>query len=283
MKVINSIHHFRVWREKIIGTVGFVPTMGALHDGHISLIKKSNNLCQNTAVSIYVNPMQFSPNEDFGTYPKNIELDLEVLSTLDVEAVLLPTDLIMYPQDFSTFVEEIKLSKVLEGESRHTFFRGVTTVVVKLFNIVQPSHVFFGEKDAQQLLIIKKIIKDLAYDIKLIGCPIIRERNGLAKSSRNQYLTEINQKHATRIFKSLEHGKRMLDSGERNASIIRKKIIEFLKKEKYINIDYVSIAYIDTLDEVSMEIIDNILVSVAVYIEGIRLIDNFKYCINVID
>ena len=266
-----------------MGTVGFVPTMGALHDGHISLIKKSNNLCQNTVASIYVNPMQFSPSEDFGTYPKNIELDLEVLSTLEVEAVFLPTDLIMYPQDFSTFVEEIKLSKVLEGESRPTFFRGVATVVVKLFNIVQPSHVFFGQKDAQQLLVIKKIIKDLAYDVKLIGCPIIRERNGLAKSSRNQYLTEKNQKHATRIYKGLEYGKRMLDSGERNASIIRKKIIEFLKKGKHINIDYVSITYIDTLDEVSMEIIDSILVSIAVYIEGIRLIDNFKYCINVID
>ena len=266
-----------------MGTVGFIPTMGALHDGHISLIKKSNNLCQNTVVSIYVNPMQFSPSEDFDTYPKNVELDLEILSTLQVEAIFLPTDLIMYPQDFSTFVEEIKLSKVLEGESRPTFFRGVTTVVVKLFNIVQPTHVFFGKKDAQQLLIIKKIIKDLAYDIKLIACPIIRERNGLAKSSRNQYLTEINQKHANRIYKSLECGREMLDSGERNASIIRKKIIEFLRKEIKIKIDYVSIADIDTLDEVSMEIIDNILVSVAVCIEGIRLIDNFNYCFKEID
>lgn len=283
MKIINSIHHFRVWREEILGTVGFVPTMGALHDGHISLIKKSINLCQNTVVSIYVNPMQFSPSEDFDTYPKNNELDLEVLSALQVEIIFLPTDLIMYPQDFSTFVEEIKLSKVLEGKSRPTFFRGVTTVVVKLFNIIKPTHVFFGEKDAQQLLIIKKIIKDLAYDIELISCPIIREKNGLAKSSRNQYLTEINQKNAAIIFKGLELAKKMLNSGERNASRIRKKIIEFLKKEKNMKIDYVSIADIHTLDEVSMKIIDNILISIAVYIQGVRLIDNFQYCLDAID
>ena len=187
MKKISTIKELQEWRKGIKGSIGFIPTMGALHNGHLSLVKYSNKLCDNTIVSIYVNPAQFSPDEDFNTYPQSIQSDIDKLSKYLVGCIFLPNNLEMYPQGFNTYVNEIGLSKFLEGKSRPTFFKGVTTVVAKLFNIISPTHAFFGKKDAQQLLIIKKMIVDLAYDIKIIECPIIREENGLAMSSRNEY------------------------------------------------------------------------------------------------
>ena len=280
MKIINSIQNFRFWRKKIDGTVGFIPTMGALHDGHISLIKASQKKCQNTVVSIYINPLQFSQTEDLDTYPRNFEFDLEILSQHKIDAIFFPNDLMMYPDFFSTMVEETKLSKVLEGKSRPTFFKGVTTVVVKLFNIIKPTHAFFGKKDAQQLLIIKKIINDLAYDLELIPCPIIRDNNGLALSSRNQYLSDENKKSASLINKGLEVGRKMLEAGERNVDLIKEKIIFPLKEKNIFKIDYISISDINTLSEITNEIDSDILVSVAVFVEDIRLIDNFQFFID---
>ena len=280
MKIINSVQDFRFWRKKVYGTIGYVPTMGALHGGHISLIEKSIKQCDNTVISIYVNPLQFSIDEDFDLYPKNFESDLKALSDLKVNAIFFPTDSTMYPENFSTFVKETKLSKVLEGKSRPDFFQGVATVVIKLFNIVKPTHVFFGEKDAQQLFIVKKMIDDLAYDIKLIPCQIIRDNNGLALSSRNKYLSEKNKKLASLIYKSLMSGKKLLEVGERNAKIVKKEIITNLEKEVFFKTDYVSIANMDTLLEVDDKIDCNVLVSVAVYFENIRLIDNFYFLID---
>jgi len=254
--------------------------MGALHDGHISLIKASQKKCQNTVVSIYINPLQFSQTEDLDTYPRNFEFDLEILSQHKIDAIFFPNDLMMYPDFFSTMVEETKLSKVLEGKSRPTFFKGVTTVVVKLFNIIKPTHAFFGKKDAQQLLIIKKIINDLAYDLELIPCPIIRDNNGLALSSRNQYLSDENKKSASLINKGLEVGRKMLEAGERNVDLIKGKIIFPLKEKNIFKIDYISISDINTLSEITNEIDSDILVSVAVFVEDIRLIDNFQFFID---
>ena len=277
MKTISTIKEFQEWRKGIKGSIGFIPTMGALHDGHFSLVKSSNNLCEHTIVSIYLNPTQFAPDEDLNSYPKAIESDLKKLSEYAVECVFLPTDSEMYPQGFNTYVHAVTLSQLLEGRSRQSFFKGVTTVVAKLFNIISPTHAFFGKKDAQQLLIIKKMVIDLAYNIKIIECPIIREENGLAMSSRNEYLSNEEKDIASNIYKALQVGKKLVHSGERSAIIIRKQIIDFISNQSMIRIDYVSVANAETLVELSEISCRNILVSVAVFIGETRLIDNFTY------
>ena len=277
MNTIDNIQDFRDWREDISNSLGFIPTMGALHDGHLSLIAASNNMCQHTVVCIYLNPIQFSKEEDLDTYPQDLKRDLEALSKFQIDALFLPKVSEMYPADFSTHVQETKLSMVLEGKSRPSFFKGVTTVVAKLLNIVCPTHAFFGQKDAQQLIIIKKIVADLAYNDKIIACPIVREKNGLAMSSRNLYLPYEKQKIAAKIYMALQKGKSSIISGERDAQVIREKIIHNVNKENNLQIDYVSVADAETLIEFPGEISNNILVSIAIFIDGIRIIDNFRY------
>ena len=277
MNTINTIQDFRAWRKGISGSLGFVPTMGALHDGHLSLVAEANSMCSHTVVSIYLNPTQFSPDEDLGIYPINLKHDLEILSQFQVDTIFLPTDLEMYPSGFSTYVQETRLSMVLEGKSRPSFFQGVTTIVAKLFNIIQPTHVFFGAKDAQQLLIIKKMVKDMAYPLDIIACPIIRQDNGIAMSSRNSYLSTSEQETASIIFQALQDGKNMIISGERNAQVIRENITRALIQGSILQIDYVSVAEAETLIEISGNISKNILVSTAVFIGETRLIDNFSY------
>ena len=279
MNTINTIQKFRVWRQGISGSIGFVPTMGALHNGHLSLVEKANKMCLHTVVSIYLNPAQFAPDEDLETYPQNLKYDLEALSQFQVDTILLPMDLEIYPEGFSTYVQETKLSIFLEGKSRPSFFKGVTTVLAKFFNIVQPTHAFFGEKDAQQLLIVKKMVKDMEYPIEIIACPTIRQENGLAISSRNSYLSKSEQKTASIIFQALQNGKNLIISGERNAQIIRDEITKFIQNT-ILQIDYVSVADADTLIEISGNISNNILVSIAVFLGKIRLIDNFNYSIS---
>lgn len=279
MNIINTIQDFRAWRKGIFGSLGFIPTMGALHDGHLSLVAESNRMCSHTVVSIYLNPAQFSPNEDLTTYPKNLKYDLEALSQLQVDTIFFPTDSEMYPKGFSTHVRETKLSKVLEGKSRPSFFQGVTTVVDKLFNIIRPTHAFFGEKDAQQLLIIQKMVADLAYDIQIIACPIVRKKNGLAMSSRNCYLSNLEQETASKIYWALQEGETMIIAGERNAQIIKEKITTSIIQESILRIEYVSVADAETLIEISGDISNNILVSTAVFLKGTRLIDNFRYSV----
>jgi len=279
VNTINTIQGFQVWRQGISGSLGFVPTMGALHGGHLSLVAEANKMCQHTVVSIFLNPTQFSLDEDMGTYPQNLRLDLEVLSPFHVDAIFLPSDSEMFPKGFSTFVKETNLSSVLEGKSRPAFFQGVTTVVNKLFNIVQPTHGFFGEKDAQQLLIVKKMVKDMAYPIDIIACPIIRQDNGLAMSSRNSYLSESEQEIASIIYTALQDGKNLIISGERDSNIIREKITRAINQESILRIDYVSIADAETLIEISGNISNNILISTAVFFGKTRLIDNFQYSV----
>ena len=279
MKTISTIQEFRKWRKGITGSIGFVPTMGALHSGHLSLVEESIATCQNTIVSIYLNPAQFAPGEDLNRYPKTIDIDIKKLSYFQVDCVFLPNDSEMYPKEFSTQIQENILSRVLEGNSRPGFFTGVTTIVAKLFNIIEPTHVFFGEKDAQQLRIVEKIISDLNYPIEVISCPIIREKNGLAMSSRNEYLNNAERIIAAIIQQALQEGKNLIISGERNSKIIRDKIIHTINPEKLLRIDYVSVADSKTLIEISDKIEGDILVSVAVYLGEIRLIDNFSYSV----
>jgi len=280
VNTINTIQEFQVWHQGISGSLGFIPTMGALHDGHLSLVAEAKKMCLHTVVSIYLNPAQFSPEEDLEIYPQDLKKDLEALSSFQVDTIFLPTDSEMYPEGFSTHVQETKLSMVLEGKSRPSFFQGIVTVVTKLFNIIQPTHAFFGEKDAQQLLIVKKMVKDMAYPINIIACPIIRENNGLAMSSRNSYLSKTDQKTASIIYRALEKGKNLIISGERNAGLIREKITETLLQEYMLRIDYVSVAEAETLIEISGNISCNILISVAVFLRETRLIDNFSYSIS---
>ena len=280
MNTIKSIQDFQAWRGSISGSLGFVPTMGALHNGHLSLVVASNRMCSYTVVSIYLNPAQFAPDEDLETYPQYLKHDLEVLSKFQVDAIFLPSDSEMYPRGFSTHVQEEELSKTLEGKSRPSFFQGITTVVSKFFNIIRPTHAFFGEKDAQQLLIVKKMVKDMAYPIGIIACPIVREDNGLAMSSRNHYLSRVEQQKAANIYKALQEGKSLIISGERDAQVIRENITRTIIQESILQIDYVSVAEAETLLEISGNISNNILVSTAVFIGNIRLIDNFSYSIS---
>ena len=277
MKTISSISQFREWRKEITESVGFVPTMGALHKGHLSLVQKSNETCNHTVVSIYVNPKQFAPGEDLIHYPRTLDEDLKKLDSFTVDAVFLPNNEVMYPDGFSTKVNEEILSNFLEGNSRPSFFQGVTTVVAKLFNIIQPSHAFFGEKDAQQLAIINRMVTDLNFPIEIISCPLIREENGLAMSSRNVYLSNDEKEVAAHINLALEDGKSQLYSGQRDPQIIRNIISNHISEQQLLKIDYVSVADANSLTEITESISGDILVSVAVYLGDTRLIDNFSY------
>ncbi len=275
MQIFTSIADFQLWRENISGTIGFVPTMGALHKGHLSLVEYSNKKCDTTVVSIYVNPTQFNPSEDLSSYPRDVDADIKLMKYYNVSAVFVPTDVMIYPNDFSTVIFEQQLSSKLEGISRPAHFKGVTTVVAKLFNIVQPTHAFFGEKDAQQLRVIQKMVLDLNFPVEIVPCPIIREENGLAMSSRNEYLSDDTRKRASIIFHSLEMVKKQLQAGETSS----KQVVGFIKKtitsEPLAKIDYISVANSKTLVEIDGNLSGEILVSVAVFFNKTRLVDNF--------
>ena len=277
MRTISSISEFKEFRNTLSGTIGFVPTMGALHNGHLSLINKSNQTCDYTIVSIFVNPIQFSKNEDLSTYPKPLDRDLALLNKFKIDAIFLPTSEVMYPKGFSTFVNENIVSMGLEGKSRPSFFKGVTTIVIKLFNIVNPTHTFFGEKDAQQLRIIQKMVKDLNFSIQIVPCQIVREENGLAMSSRNEYLSIKSRQSASIIYDGLKHGLSLLKNGERNPNIIREEITKFIQLEPNARVDYISVSDNLALEEIYGEITGDVLISTAVYFDDIRLIDNITY------
>ncbi len=280
MKKISTIKEFRKWRKNISGSIGFVPTMGALHEGHLSLVSNSNNICENTIVSIYINPTQFAEGEDLDTYPNKVQADLEKLSNYKVDCVFLPGNSEMYPEGINVGNYDNNLFGLLEGKSRPGFFKGVTTIVAILFDIVEPTHAFFGMKDFQQFCIIKKMVEELNYPIQVVPCPIIREENGLAMSSRNKYLTKNEFSVAATIFKALENGKKLLKDGEINGEKLKREITRIIKSEPQFKIDYVSVASGDTLEEFEGELSGDILVSVAVFLGKTRLIDNFTYSVS---
>jgi pantoate--beta-alanine ligase len=264
--------------------IGFVPTMGFLHEGHQSLIKKSVEENDKTVVSIFVNPTQFAPTEDLSTYPRDFEADKKMCEETGADLIFSPTPEIMYPENSCTFVDmqEGKITKELCGKSRPTHFRGVCTVVNKLFNIITPDRSYFGQKDAQQLAVIKRMVKDLDMDVEIIGCPIIREPDGLAKSSRNAYLNPQERKAALVISRAVFAGERLIKSGERDAEKVITAMKDIIKSEPTAIIDYIEITDADSIQKIKKiektnTLQGNILAAIAVYIGKTRLIDNFIF------
>jgi len=276
MKVLKTVKELVDWKSKTNSSLGFIPTMGALHNGHFSLILKSKEMCSLSVVSIFVNPTQFAPHEDLESYPKPLNTDIESLNKLDVDVLFLPNEKEMYVSVPDVEIPPSNLFEKLEGESRPHFFYGVTKIVSKLFNVIKPSHTFFGEKDAQQIIIIREMITKMNYDINLVSCPTIRDENGLALSSRNQYLSVDEQKEAALFSKSLLKVKMSINNGELNPSMLKNKFKESLLKSPKLKLDYISIACKKTLNEVNV-INNDVLISAAVFFNDVRLIDNHTY------
>jgi pantoate--beta-alanine ligase len=273
MKVILTVAGMREWRRITAAPVGFVPTMGYLHEGHISLVKRAQAENASVVVSIFVNPTQFGPQEDFKNYPRNTNRDLGMLEPF-TDVVFMPSDSEMYPDRYNTWVEVDALTSQLEGASRPGHFRGVSTVVTKLFNIVQPDKTYFGQKDAQQLLVIKKMAADLNMNLEVIACPTLREPDGLAMSSRNIYLTPEQRKAAPVLYKALMLARDKWSKGEKDAAKIREEMEKLIRKEPLADIVYVSIADALTLKEFPQLMQKPALVSMAVKFGKTRLIDN---------
>lgn len=273
MQVVGPISEIRALRQQLGGTVGFVPTMGYLHKGHLALVRQARIENSHIIVSIYVNPTQFGSREDFGAYPRELNRDLELLREEGAGIVFVPSDNEMYPPEFSSWVDVEKVTEGLEGASRPGHFRGVATVVAKLFNIVQPSRAYFGQKDAQQVVVIKRMVTDLNLGIDIVVVPTVREEDGLAMSSRNIYLNPRERQAATILFKALNWARQLRRSGENDANKLRKQMTWLIEKEPLAQIDYISIADTETLEELNL--IDRpALASLAVLIGKTRLIDN---------
>jgi pantoate--beta-alanine ligase len=273
MKVFYEIAEVRSWRHKLSGSVGFVPTMGYLHDGHIELVRRARAENKEVAVSIFVNPTQFGPREDFAAYPRDPERDLSLLKEEKVDMVFMPDAEEIYPPQSSTWVEVGNITERLEGAFRPGHFRGVSTVVAKLFGIVEPTRAYFGQKDAQQLVVIRRMVADLNMNIEVIAVPTVREFDGLAMSSRNVYLDPEERESAVVLFRALSRALAFRKNGEKSAELLRKEMTSLIESEPKANIDYVSIADPETLEELE-QIEDQALVSMAVRIGKTRLIDS---------
>jgi len=273
VQVVKTIAELRKIRRCLTGSVGFVPTMGYLHEGHLALVKHARAENAIVVVSIFVNPTQFGPSEDLGTYPRDLDRDLKLLEKEKADIVFVPSDVEMYPPEFSTWVDVEKVTERLEGASRPGHFRGVATVVAKLFNIVQPTKAYFGQKDAQQAIVIKRMVVDLDTDIEIVVVPTVRESDGLAMSSRNTYLSPEERQAATVLFRALSLARQLWQGGEEDADKIRYEMKSLIAKEPLAQIDYVSIADANTLKELE-EIDCPALASLAVRIGRTRLIDN---------
>ncbi len=273
MKVVNSVAEMRAVRRGLTGSVGLVPTMGYLHEGHLALVRRARSENETVVVSIFVNPTQFGAGEDFQTYPRDPERDLALLQREEVDVVFMPPAEEMYPAHFSTWVDVQQITERLEGAFRPGHFRGVATVVAKLFNIVEPTRAYFGQKDAQQLIVIKRMVSDLNMNLELVAVPTVREPDGLAMSSRNTYLSPKERQAALVLWQALNLASQLWSEGERNASKIRQKMKALIDSEPLAQIDYISVADAESLEELA-EIDCPALVSLAVRIGKTRLIDN---------
>ena len=277
MKIVNTVSEARdiikEWKKNGL-TIGLVPTMGYLHEGHASLIRRASKENDRVIVSDFVNPTQFAPTEDLESYPRDIERDARVCEQEGADLIFHPSAEEMYFPNATTFVNMAGPSEELCGKSRPIHFRGVCTVVSKLFNIASPDKAYFGQKDAQQLAVIKRMVRDLNFDIEIVGCPIVREADGLAKSSRNVYLSKDERNAALILHRALEEGKKMILCGEKNASDIKKRISDIIESEPLARIDYVEIVSFPDIERIAV-IKGDILAAVAVYIGKTRLIDNF--------
>ena len=279
MKLVKTVKEVREivkeWKKQGL-SIGFVPTMGYLHEGHKSLILKSVSENDKTIVSVFVNPIQFGPNEDLASYPRDINHDMALVEDAKADLIFNPDVEEMYGSHFTTSVNTTEVSENLCGAKRPVHFGGVCTVLTKLFNIVSPNRAYFGQKDAQQLAVVKRFVKDLNFDIEIIGCPIIREADGLAKSSRNTYLNKEERQAALILNKSLKLGLEAIKNGERSVKVVTDIITKSLQTEKLAKIDYVSIVDNENIQYID-EIKGEILCAIAVYIGKTRLIDNFIY------
>ncbi len=273
MQTVETLSELRAARAKLPEPVGLTPTMGFLHEGHLSLVRRAREECASVVASIFVNPTQFAPTEDLDAYPHDLPRDLEMLEAEGAALVWMPTPEAMYPGGFQTWVTVEEITQPLEGAERPEHFRGVTTVVAKLFNGVQPQKAYFGQKDAQQAAVIRQMARDLNFPIEIVICPIVREKDGLAMSSRNVYLNGEERKAATVLSRSLQAAQDVFELGERDAEGLRQVIANFITEEPLAQLQYVSCAHPDTLQELET-VEDRALLSMVVYLGETRLIDN---------
>ncbi len=276
MRTIRTTQACHTWRRQQDASqtsIGFVPTMGALHDGHRSLIRRARGICKTVVVSIFVNPLQFGPTEDFRRYPRFQEQDLALCRDEHVDVVFIPQLDSLYPPEFQTIVSVHTLSKRWEGEHRPTHFDGVTTIVTKLLNLVRPTRTFFGQKDYQQFLVIQQMVKDLAWETRLTLCPTIRDPDGLALSSRNQYLGTSDRQHALLLYQALSAGKQAITKGQNNPRQICQAMEKVLHRPQHLTIDYLTCCDAQTLEPLS-KVQGKVVLLGAIRLETIRLIDN---------
>ncbi len=273
MKVVTTLEELRAARAELSNPLGFVPTMGYLHAGHLSLVRAARAECLSVAASIFVNPTQFAPSEDLASYPRDLARDLALLEAEGVDLVWTPTEEIMYPARYQTWVTVEEVTKPLEGARRPTHFRGVTTVVAKLFNGVQPQKAYFGQKDAQQVVVVRQMVRDLNFPVQIVVCPIVREPDGLAMSSRNVYMNPHERQGAVVLSRALQAARQAYQDGERDAERLRQMIREHFNAEPLANVQYISCADPETLEELET-VTNGALLSVAVYFGKTRLIDN---------
>lgn len=274
-QTVTSLPDLCAARAQLPAPIGFVPTMGYLHEGHLSLARAARAQNASVVVSIFVNPTQFGPQEDLSRYPRNLPGDLGLLEAEGVDLVWTPTPEVMYPPGFQTWVTVEEVARPLEGARRAGHFRGVATIVAKLFNAVKPERAYFGQKDAQQVVVIQQMARDLNFDLEIVVCPIVREPDGLAMSSRNVYLNAEQRKAATALYGALMAAHSAFVSGERNVQGLRQQMSERINSEPLARLDYVSCADPDTLLELEGEITGRALLSMAVYFGKTRLIDNW--------
>jgi pantoate--beta-alanine ligase len=274
MRTTDSLSELRQIRASMDGVFGLVPTMGALHAGHSSLVHRAHKDCRYVGASIFVNPAQFSAGEDFGNYPRPLQKDLNLLESMGVDVAYIPTTDSLYPPGFQTWIDVETVSAPLEGKCRPGHFRGVTTIVAKLLNAFLPDKAYFGQKDAQQVVVIRRMVQDLNFPVEVVVCPTVREADGLALSSRNAYLNPAERQAATVLYRALSAAKAKYDSGERNAEALRTLMRSVVQSEPLAYEQYVSAADPETMRELQ-EIDKNVLLSLAVRIGKARLIDNF--------
>lgn len=277
MKTVNTKSEVRklvaAWREEGL-SIGLVPTMGYLHEGHQSLISRAAKENDRVVVSVFVNPTQFAPNEDLQSYPRDLAADQIKAEAVGASLIFAPTPEEMYAPDFSTYIQTGNISKLLCGQTRPTHFQGVCSVVCKLFNIVTPDRAYFGQKDAQQMAVVKRMVRDLDMNLQIVGCPIIREEDGLAKSSRNTYLSPKERQAALVLSRSLREGRGMIENGETDGEKVLERIRSIIDSEPLARLDYAEMVSWDAI-EVHHTIDQPVLVAIAVYIGNTRLIDNF--------
>jgi pantoate--beta-alanine ligase len=273
MMIVTTLEELHAARPLLDSPVGFVPTMGFLHEGHLALVRRAREECASVVVSIFVNPTQFGPNEDLDKYPRDLDRDIRLLDEAGANLLWTPTPEEMYPAGYQTWVEVDGLTRLLEGAVRPGHFRGVTTVVTKLFNAVQPQKAYFGQKDAQQAAVIRRMTRDLNFPIEIVVCPTVREPDGLAMSSRNTYLNPEERQAATVLYRALTAAQDAYASGERDAAVLRRVMSEVIKAEPLAQVQYVSCADFDSLEELE-RVEGKALLSMAVFIGKTRLIDN---------